>query len=121
MTTGGGGVRDVTRLAGGLALKTPPSPPPPRYPATPRTKPNQTKPNRINHTNQKEMNTIKNMMSSSQPQQQQQQQSGGGWTDKLNGLAGGGQASEKNEDLLDKGPLPPSLSPAHNTSNNNNY
>ncbi|KAI1437390.1 hypothetical protein GGR50DRAFT_69044 [Xylaria sp. CBS 124048] len=43
-----------------------------------------------------------------QPQQHQQQQpeeksSGGGFMDKLNSMAGGGQASEKNEDALDKG------------------
>ncbi|KAK7994173.1 oxidoreductase OrdL [Apiospora arundinis] len=42
-----------------------------------------------------------------QKQQQQQQtqgsSSGGGFMDKLNGMAGGGPESEKNEDALDKG------------------
>lgn len=41
-------------------------------------------------------------------QQQQSQQSssaGGGFMDKLNGMAGGGPESEKNEDALDKGML----------------
>ncbi|CAJ2510534.1 Uu.00g133430.m01.CDS01 [Anthostomella pinea] len=37
------------------------------------------------------------------PEGQQQQQSGGGFMDKLNGMAGGGKESEKNEDALDKG------------------
>ncbi|KAB8336945.1 hypothetical protein FH972_021250 [Carpinus fangiana] len=33
----------------------------------------------------------------------QQSSSGGGFMDKINGLAGGGKDSEKNEDYLDKG------------------
>ncbi|KAK3688300.1 hypothetical protein B0T22DRAFT_149958 [Podospora appendiculata] len=36
-------------------------------------------------------------------QGQQSGSSGGGFMDKLNGLAGGGKDSEKNEDILDKG------------------
>lgn len=35
--------------------------------------------------------------------QNQQSGGGGGFMDKLNGIAGGGKDSEKNEDLLDKG------------------
>lgn len=53
------------------------------------------------------MNTLKNMMSSNNNNSQQpsQQQHGiGGWSDKINTLAGGGHASEQNEDALDKGP-----------------
>ncbi|KAK9790486.1 putative DNA damage-responsive protein 48 [Seiridium cardinale] len=38
-----------------------------------------------------------------QGQQQEQSSSGGGFMDKVNGLAGGGKESEKNEDGLDKG------------------
>lgn len=38
---------------------------------------------------------------------QKQENSGGGIMDKLNGLAGGGKESEKNEDALDKGLLVP--------------
>ncbi|KAK0636616.1 hypothetical protein B0T17DRAFT_482566 [Bombardia bombarda] len=38
-----------------------------------------------------------------QTTQQQSSSSGGGFMDKLNGLAGGGKESEKNEDILDKG------------------
>ncbi|KAK6081221.1 hypothetical protein SCUP234_04874 [Seiridium cupressi] len=38
-----------------------------------------------------------------QGQQQEQSSSGGGFMDKVNGLAGGGKESEKNEDALDKG------------------
>lgn len=34
---------------------------------------------------------------------QEQQSGGGGIMDKLNGMAGGGPESEKNEDALDKG------------------
>ncbi|KAK7750272.1 hypothetical protein SLS62_007789 [Diatrype stigma] len=34
---------------------------------------------------------------------QNQESSGGGFMDKLNGLAGGGKESEKDEDALDKG------------------
>ncbi|KAI1852710.1 hypothetical protein JX265_003199 [Neoarthrinium moseri] len=33
----------------------------------------------------------------------QKQESSGGFMDKLNGMAGGGRESEKNEDALDKG------------------
>ncbi|KAK3323718.1 hypothetical protein B0T19DRAFT_212493 [Cercophora scortea] len=36
-------------------------------------------------------------------QGQQSSSSGGGFMDKINGLAGGGKDSEKNEDILDKG------------------
>ncbi|KAB5572586.1 hypothetical protein GE09DRAFT_677670 [Coniochaeta sp. 2T2.1] len=36
-------------------------------------------------------------------QQQQSSSSGGGFMDKLNGMAGGGKDSEKNEDVVDKG------------------
>lgn len=107
------GMRDVNHLAGWLGLKTPL---PSLSPATPqRREPNQTKPN------QKKMNTLKNMMSSNnnnsqQPSQQQPQQHGiGGWSDKINTLAGGGHASEQNEDALDKGP-PLSPSPPHKGS-----
>ncbi|KAK7952916.1 hypothetical protein PG996_013801 [Apiospora saccharicola] len=39
----------------------------------------------------------------SQPQGQQSSSSGGGFMDKLQGMAGGGPESEKNEDGLDKG------------------
>ncbi|KAK8054482.1 hypothetical protein PG994_009549 [Apiospora phragmitis] len=39
----------------------------------------------------------------SQQQGQQSSSSGGGFMDKLNGMAGGGPESEKNEDALDKG------------------
>ncbi len=42
--------------------------------------------------------------------EQQQKQGGGGFLgglgDKFNSAAGGGRESEKNEDYLDKGPLP---------------
>ncbi|KAI1110603.1 hypothetical protein F5Y14DRAFT_358997 [Nemania sp. NC0429] len=38
-----------------------------------------------------------------QTQEQQEEKSGGGFMDKLNSLGGGGQESEKNEDVLDKG------------------
>jgi len=48
-------------------------------------------------------------------QDQQQSSSGGGWFggmgNKLNEAAGGGQASEKNEDYLDKGIHTPALLP----------
>ncbi|ORY71046.1 uncharacterized protein BCR38DRAFT_302052, partial [Pseudomassariella vexata] len=37
-----------------------------------------------------------------QGEQQQQSSSGGGFMDKLQGMAGGGKESEKNEDALDK-------------------
>jgi hypothetical protein len=40
---------------------------------------------------------------------QQQSSSGGGFMDKLNGMAGGGKESEKNEDALDKGSWWPRL------------
>lgn len=36
---------------------------------------------------------------------QTESSSGGGFMDKLNGMAGGGKQSEKNEDALDKGML----------------
>lgn len=62
------------------------------------------------------MDSFKNMMSGSnsneqvqQPQQGQSSGGGGGGGfmsglgDRLNGAAGGGRASEKNEDYLDKG------------------
>lgn len=55
------------------------------------------------------MDTIKNMVGGGGNSQQNPQQqntdtsSGGGWSDKLNSMAGGGKASEKNEDGLDKG------------------
>lgn len=55
------------------------------------------------------MDAIKNMVGGGEkkPTTQQQQtadsSSGGGWSDKLNSMAGGGKASEKNEDALDKG------------------
>ncbi|KAK7959012.1 uncharacterized protein PG986_003866 [Apiospora aurea] len=39
----------------------------------------------------------------SQQTSQQSASSGGGFMDKLNGMAGGGPESEKNEDALDKG------------------
>ncbi|KAI5843556.1 hypothetical protein DFP73DRAFT_552529 [Morchella snyderi] len=54
------------------------------------------------------MDAIKNMVGGEKKPATQQQQttdssSGGGWSDKLNSMAGGGKASEKNEDALDKG------------------
>ncbi|KAH8147815.1 uncharacterized protein LAJ45_08281 [Morchella importuna] len=54
------------------------------------------------------MDAIKNMVGGGEKKPATQQQttdssSGGGWTDKLNSMAGGGKASEKNEDALDKG------------------
>ena len=64
------------------------------------------------------MDSFKNMMgggnSNEQSQQPQQgQSSGGGFLggigDKLNGAAGGGRESEKNEDYLDKGIQAPLL------------
>lgn len=39
----------------------------------------------------------------SQTENQQEGKSSGGFMDKLNGMAGGGKESEKNEDALDKG------------------
>lgn len=54
------------------------------------------------------MDAIKNMVGGGEKKPATQQQttdssSGGGWSDKLNSMAGGGKASEKNEDALDKG------------------
>ncbi|KAI1333643.1 hypothetical protein F5Y15DRAFT_421627 [Xylariaceae sp. FL0016] len=40
---------------------------------------------------------------SEQTQQSSSGSSGGGFMDKINGMAGGGKESEKNEDALDKG------------------
>ncbi|GAP92981.1 hypothetical protein SAMD00023353_9900250 [Rosellinia necatrix] len=45
----------------------------------------------------------KNEDRTSENERQQGENSGGGFMDKLNSLAGGGKASEKNEDALDKG------------------
>lgn len=42
---------------------------------------------------------------------EEQKSSGGGFMDKLNGMAGGGQQGEKNEDGLDKGKFTSSLLP----------
>lgn len=60
------------------------------------------------------MDTIKNMMGSGSEkkpatQQTTESSSGGGWGEKLNSMAGGGKASEKNEDYLDKGLSAPCL------------
>lgn len=60
------------------------------------------------------MDFVKNLTGGNkegEQQAQQQQQtssssSGGGWSDKLNSMAGGGAAGEKNEDALDKGKHP---------------
>lgn len=43
--------------------------------------------------------------SSSQAQQQPEKKESGGFMDKINGMAGGGRESEKQEDGLDKGKL----------------
>lgn len=43
--------------------------------------------------------------SSSQAQQQPEKKESGGFMDKINGMAGGGHESEKQEDSLDKGKL----------------
>lgn len=61
------------------------------------------------------MDKIKNMMGGNKSEQpatntESSSSSGGGWSDKLNAMAGGGRASEKNEDALDKGMYaPPTL------------
>lgn len=51
-----------------------------------------------------------------QGQQQESSSSSGGFMDKLNGMAGGGKDSEKNEDGLDKGMscTPPRILPFMN-------
>ena len=70
----------------------------------------------IIHTHkQNNMDSFKNMMGGGnsnqqvqQPQQGQSSSGGGfmsGFGEKLNGAAGGGRESEKNEDYLDKGTL----------------
>ncbi|KAL1631890.1 hypothetical protein SLS56_004252 [Neofusicoccum ribis] len=53
------------------------------------------------------MDFVKNLAGGSSEEKkaetQQSSSSGGGFMDKLNGMAGGGKESEKNEDMLDKG------------------
>ncbi|EKG11932.1 hypothetical protein MPH_10976 [Macrophomina phaseolina MS6] len=51
------------------------------------------------------MDFVKNLAggSSEDKKPEQEQKSSGGFMDKLNGMAGGGRESEKNEDALDKG------------------
>lgn len=48
-------------------------------------------------------NKAEGQQATTQGQQQESSSSGGGFMDKLNGMAGGGKESEKNEDGLDKG------------------
>lgn len=63
------------------------------------------------------MDFVKNLAGGNKEGEQQTQQqttsssssSGGGWSDKLNSMAGGGAAGEKNEDALDKGKPPSSF------------
>ncbi|KAI4599528.1 hypothetical protein KJ359_001974 [Pestalotiopsis sp. 9143b] len=47
-------------------------------------------------------NKAEGQQATTQGQQQESSSSGGGFMDKLNGMAGGGKESEKNEDGLDK-------------------
>lgn len=48
-------------------------------------------------------NKAEGQQATTQNQQEGSSGSGGGFMDKLNGMAGGGKESEKNEDALDKG------------------
>lgn len=50
------------------------------------------------------MDMLKNLTGGQEKKPEQtSSSSGGGFMDKLNGMAGGGRQSEKNEDMLDKG------------------
>ena len=52
--------------------------------------------------------------SEEQKKEGESNESGGGFMDKINTMAGGGKASEKDEDALDKGKHPPPKAvPAH--------
>ncbi|KAF7536447.1 hypothetical protein G7054_g4582 [Neopestalotiopsis clavispora] len=48
-------------------------------------------------------NETEGQQATTHDQKQESSSSGGGFMDKLNGMAGGGKESEKNEDALDKG------------------
>lgn len=48
-------------------------------------------------------NKTEGQQATTHDQKQESSSSGGGFMDKLNGMAGGGKESEKNEDALDKG------------------